>query len=78
VSYPAYPPPKVAVYTGRRADDDLYTPAEVAAMFRVEPKTVSRWESAGKLPCIRTLGGHRRFRASVVHDLLDKRWEAGL
>ena len=35
------------------------TPAEVAAMFRVDPKTVTRWAKAGKLTSIRTLGGHR-------------------
>ncbi len=25
------------------------------------PKTITRWAEAGKLPAIRTLGGHRRF-----------------
>jgi excisionase family DNA binding protein len=44
----------------------LLTPSEVAALFRVNPKTVSRWARAGKLHAIRTLGGHRRFRASEV------------
>jgi excisionase family DNA binding protein len=49
----------------------LLTPAEVAAFFRVDPKTVTRWAKAGKLTAIRTLGGHRRYRASEVHDLLE-------
>ena len=40
----------------------LLTPAEVAALFRVDPKTVTRWAKAGKLSAIRTLGGHRRYR----------------
>ena len=48
----------------------LLTPAEVAALFRVDPKTVTRWAKAGKLSSIRTLGGHRRYRASEVHALL--------
>ena len=39
--------------------ETLLTPAEVAAMFRVDPKTVTRWAKAGKLSAIRTLGGHR-------------------
>ena len=52
--------------------DPLLTPAEVAAMFRVDPKTVTRWAQAGKLAAIRTLGGHRRFRESEVHALLDQ------
>ena len=33
-------------------------------MFRVNPKTVTRWARAGKISAIRTLGGHRRFKAS--------------
>ena len=45
------------------------TPAEVANLFRVDPKTVTRWAKAGKLTSIRTLGGHRRFRKSEVDDL---------
>ena len=48
----------------------LLTPAEVAAMFRVDPKTVTRWAKAGKLSSIRTLGGHRRYRATEVQALL--------
>ena len=48
----------------------LLTPAEVAALFRVDPKTVTRWAKAGKLTSIRTLGGHRRYRESEVRELL--------
>ena len=51
-------------------DDALLTPSEVAAMFRVNPKTVTRWARAGKISAIRTLGGHRRFRASEVRQFL--------
>ena len=50
--------------------DKLLTPSEVAALFRVDPKTVTRWAKAGKIGSIRTLGGHRRFRASHVRQLL--------
>ena len=49
---------------------DLLTPSEVAAIFRVSPKTVTRWAQAGKLSSTRTLGGHRRYRASEVLELL--------
>lgn len=55
---------------GSRPTDRLLTPAEVASMFRVDPKTVTRWASAGRLGSIRTPGGHRRFRESEVHGLL--------
>lgn len=50
--------------------EPLLTPAEVAAMFRVDPKTVTRWAKAGKLSSIRTLGGHRRYLESEVRQLL--------
>ena len=50
--------------------EPLLTPAEVASMFRVDPKTVTRWAKAGKLSSIRTLGGHRRYRESEVRELL--------
>ena len=42
----------------------LLTPREVADLFGVDPKTVTRWAKAGKLTSIRTLGGHRRYRKS--------------
>lgn len=50
--------------------DNLLTPAEVAAMFRVDPKTVTRWAQSGKLTSVRTLGGHRRYKESEVRALL--------
>jgi excisionase family DNA binding protein len=43
----------------------------VATLFRVDPKTVTRWAKAGKLTSIRTLGGHRRYRESEVRSLLE-------
>jgi excisionase family DNA binding protein len=51
--------------------DQLLTPAEVAAMFRVDPKTVTRWAKAGKLTCVKTLGGHRRYLADEVRSILE-------
>ncbi|HJG90410.1 BldC family transcriptional regulator [Brachybacterium massiliense] len=49
---------------------ELLTPAEVAKMFHVDPKTVTRWAQAGKLTYMRTLGGHRRYRRDEVVELL--------
>jgi excisionase family DNA binding protein len=48
----------------------LLTPSEVASLFRVDPKTVTRWAKSGKLTSIRTLGGHRRYKESEVKALL--------
>lgn len=50
--------------------DQMLTPAEVALMFRVDPKTVTRWAAAGRVSSIRTPGGHRRFRESEIRALL--------
>ena len=55
----------------RSSDQEvLLTPKEVAKLFRVDPKTVTRWAKAGKITAIRTLGGHRRYRQSEVQALL--------
>jgi excisionase family DNA binding protein len=50
--------------------EHLLTPGEVASLFRVDPKTVTRWASAGRIGSIRTPGGHRRFRESEVRSML--------
>lgn len=52
------------------AENELLTPSEVAVMFRVNPKTVTRWARAGKISAVRTLGGHRRFRAAEIRRFL--------
>jgi excisionase family DNA binding protein len=52
-------------------NSELLTPGEVARLFGVNPKTITRWATAGKLNPIRTLGGHRRYRAGEVRALLE-------
>ena len=61
-----------------RDHEVLLTPAEVASLFRVDPKTVTRWAKAGKLTAVRTLGGHRRYRQSEVQSLLNSSTGKGL
>jgi excisionase family DNA binding protein len=57
---------------------EVLTPAEVASIFRVDAKTVTRWSAEGKLPCFKTLGGHRRYRRVHIEALLrGERIEAG-
>lgn len=51
-------------------DDALLTPSQVASLFQVDPKTVTRWAKAGKLSVVKTLGGHRRYRAEEVKEVL--------
>ena len=57
--------------TRPQMEDDLLTPSEVAAIFRVDPKTVARWAETGKISAIRTLGGHRRYSASEIRERLE-------
>ncbi len=52
--------------------DELLTPGQVAKLFGVDPKTVTRWADAGKLMALHTLGGHRRYRAREVHRLIEQ------
>jgi excisionase family DNA binding protein len=46
--------------------------AEVAAWLHVSPKTVARWAKEGKLPFVRTLGGHRRYPEAKLRELVDQ------
>ncbi|GIF08716.1 hypothetical protein Asi03nite_62540 [Actinoplanes siamensis] len=52
-------------------EDPLLTPGEVAQIVRVSRKTVTRWANAGRIPVVRTPGGHARFRRSDVDALLN-------
>ena len=54
------------------AGERLMTPGEVADLFRVSPKTVARWASAGKITAVRTLGGHRRYPEAEAQALLEE------
>jgi excisionase family DNA binding protein len=47
-------------------------PAEVAELLSVSPKTVSRWAKEGKLPFLKTLGGHRRYPEAHIRELLNE------
>ena len=53
-------------------DDRLLTPAEVAARFRVNQKTVTRWAVAGRLEECPHPGGHWRFREVDIRQLLGR------
>lgn len=57
--------------------DKLMTPSEVAKLFRVDPKTVTRWAKDGKLSSIVTPGGHKRFWRSYIIKLLEGNTDEG-
>ena len=46
--------------------------AEVADILHVSPQTVSRWAKEGKLPCMKTLGGHHRYPEAEIRELANQ------
>jgi excisionase family DNA binding protein len=40
---------------------DILRPSDVARLFRVDTKTITRWADTGKLTSFRTPGGERRY-----------------
>jgi excisionase family DNA binding protein len=46
--------------------------AEVADLLHVSPKTVSRWAKEGRLPFMKTLGGHRRYPEAKIRELVEE------
>lgn len=53
-----------------RQHKTYFTRAEVALLFEVAPNTVSRWVRRGKLPCVRTPGGRRRYPVEPILRLV--------
>jgi excisionase family DNA binding protein len=65
----------VAAQPSGKAAPDLphyLHPAEVADILHVSPKTVSRWAKEGRLPFLKTLGGHRRYPAAEIRQLAEE------
>lgn len=42
------------------------TTAQAARLLGVDPATVRRWATEGKITAVRTLGGHRRFTPEEI------------
>lgn len=51
--------------------DEMLTPADVALMMGVSAKSVARWAKDGRLPSVRTPGGHHRFRRGDIEEYLE-------
>jgi excisionase family DNA binding protein len=56
----------------RALDGQLLRTADVASLFQVSERTVSEWARRGRIPSVRTPGGHRRYPADQVRQLLDE------
>jgi excisionase family DNA binding protein len=63
---------RARAYRAGSPSPDILTPVEVAQMFRVDVKTISRWAESGKIRSFKTLGGHRRFRRHWIESMLDQ------
>lgn len=59
-------------------NEQLLTPGEVAEIFRVNAKTVTRWSRTGKISAIKTMGGHRRFRATEIRKFIEEQQGEGV
>lgn len=44
--------------------------SDVAAIFQVSERTVAEWARRGRIPAVRTPGGHRRYPAAEIRALL--------
>jgi excisionase family DNA binding protein len=53
----------------KTSEDRLLTRSEVAELFQVSPSTITRWAESGKLPSVKTLGGHHRYESKTVLEL---------
>ena len=63
----------VSLAPDERAPTEAYlTTGQAAKLLHVSPKTVARWSKEGKIPHLVTLGGHRRFPASAVRELVSR------
>ena len=57
---------------GETGGPEYLLAAQVGRLLHVSPKTVSGWATQGKLPYVRTLGGHRRFPEATIRELAER------
>jgi len=53
-------------------DGRLLRTREVALLFQVSERAVTDWATKGRIPSVRTPGGHRRYPAHLVRQLLQE------
>lgn len=75
--------PEMAPDNSRRPNmpegfERLFLPAEAGMLLGVSARTVLVWARTGKIRCVRTPCGHRRYPESVIQALLDGRPEDAL
>ena len=53
-------------------EPEYMTPSQAARMLHVSPKTIDRWADQGLIPCVVTLGGHRRFSPDAIAAVVEQ------
>ena len=51
--------------------EKLISPKRASKMLGVHPVTLINWEKNGKLECVKTLGGHRRYKLEDIKKILN-------
>lgn len=54
-------------------NEELITPKKASQLLCVSLSSLRNWEKEGKLRCIRTCGGHRRYKLEDVKNILNKK-----
>lgn len=57
--------------------EEYLTPGVAAHYLHVSTKTINRWANDGLIPCVVTLGGHRRFRRADIEAAVQQMSERG-
>jgi excisionase family DNA binding protein len=50
----------------QHAEESYLTPSQAPRILHVSSKTLDRWADQGRVSCLVTLGGHRRFSRRVI------------
>lgn len=56
--------------------EGAYTPRDASRILGVSAVTLARWSREGRIRCVHTVGGHRRYPSAVVRAALEGDWEA--
>lgn len=61
----------IAEVLGDSADSKRFLrTSDVALLFQVSERTVAEWARRGRIPAVRTPGGHRRYPTAEIRALL--------
>ena len=52
--------------------EKLISPKIASEMLSVHPVTLINWEKSGKINCVKTLGGHRRYKLKEIENIINE------